>query len=79
MIAKCETWEEIANYGVEREAFFRRFLDLPNGAPSHDTINRVFHRISFGHFPARPTSVAKLLHGLDAERKPAEPGKALMH
>lgn len=46
MLAKCETWEEISDYGVEKEAFFRRFLALPNGIPSHDTFNRVFSRIA---------------------------------
>lgn len=46
MIAKCETWEEIADYGLEKEAFFKRCLGLPNGIPSHDTINRVYSRLS---------------------------------
>lgn len=42
VIAKSETWEEIADYGEEKEDFFKRFLELPNGIPSHDTFNRVF-------------------------------------
>ena len=46
MLAKCETWEEISDYGVEKEAFFKRFLALPNGVPSHDTFNRVFSRVA---------------------------------
>lgn len=48
MLAKCETWEEIGDYGVAKETFFRRFLDLPNGIPSHDTFNRVFSRLAPG-------------------------------
>lgn len=42
VIAKSETWEEIADYGEEKEDFFKSFLELPNGIPSHDTFNRVF-------------------------------------
>lgn len=41
-IAKCEGWEEMEDYGKEKEAFFKKFLELPNGIPSHDTFNRVF-------------------------------------
>jgi predicted transposase YbfD/YdcC len=41
-LAKCEGWEEIEDYGTEKEDFFRRFLTLPNGIPSHDTFNRLF-------------------------------------
>jgi DDE_Tnp_1-associated/Transposase DDE domain len=41
-LAKCDGWEEIADYGVEKQDFFKRFLELANGIPSHDTFNRVF-------------------------------------
>jgi len=41
-IAKCEGWEEIADYAEEKKEFFKRFVELPNGIPSHDTFNRVF-------------------------------------
>jgi predicted transposase YbfD/YdcC len=45
VIAKCESWEEIADYGEEKESFFKGFLSLENGIPSHDTFNRVFARL----------------------------------
>lgn len=41
-IAKSDTWEEIAEYAEMKQDFLRQFLELPNGIPSHDTINRVF-------------------------------------
>jgi predicted transposase YbfD/YdcC len=41
-VAKCDSWEEIAEYGERKEGFLRGFLELPNGIPSHDTFNRVF-------------------------------------
>jgi len=42
VISNAETWEEVSNYGRQKEDFLRRFLDLPNGIPSHDTFCRVF-------------------------------------
>ena len=42
VIGGAETWEQIAEYGRRKEAFFRRFLALPHGVPSHDTFYRVF-------------------------------------
>ena len=42
VLAKSDTWEEIADYADEKHEFFKTFLELPNGIPSHDTINRTF-------------------------------------
>ena len=42
VLAKSDTWEEIADYADEKQDFFKSFLELPNGIPSHDTINRTF-------------------------------------
>ncbi len=33
--------------GKAKETFFRRFLELPNGIPSHDTFNNVFNAVSW--------------------------------
>jgi predicted transposase YbfD/YdcC len=41
-LAQQDTWEEIADYAEMKQAFLRRFLELANGVPSHDTISRVF-------------------------------------
>lgn len=38
-------WEEIQAFGEEKEDWFRGFLELENGVPSHDTFRRVFERI----------------------------------
>lgn len=42
VISGAETWEEIEDFGKLHEDWFRTFLSLPNGIPSHDTISRVF-------------------------------------
>lgn len=41
-IGGANGWEQIAEYGRRKESFFRRFLTLENGIPSHDTFYRVF-------------------------------------
>lgn len=45
-ICGVEGWEEIEIFAEEREEWFRGFLELPNGIPSHDTMYRVFSRLN---------------------------------
>src|ERR671916_54811 len=42
VICGADTWVEIEEFGNAKRAWFRTFLDLPNGIPSHDTFGRVF-------------------------------------
>ncbi len=41
-ICAAETWEEIEEFGRAKEGWFKKFLALPHGIPSHDTFRRVF-------------------------------------
>jgi predicted transposase YbfD/YdcC len=41
VVAGCDDFVEIATWAGLHEDFFRTFLDLPNGIPSHDTFGRV--------------------------------------
>jgi predicted transposase YbfD/YdcC len=52
VIADCDNWQDIGVFVQQRQAWFARFLDLPNGVPSHDTIARVFSRINPAAFGA---------------------------
>jgi len=45
VIANCDDWSDIVLFARKREAWFRRFLALPNGIPSHDTFERVFAQL----------------------------------
>ena len=38
-------WEEFEAFGQEKKEWFKTFLELPNGIPSHDTFRRVFQRL----------------------------------
>lgn len=60
VICGAEDFEDIENYGHQKEGFLRSFLKLPNGIPSHDTIDRVFRYLD-------PTSLANALHRWSAE------------
>lgn len=42
VIGNCDDWPDIALFARQRERWFRRFLKLDNGVPSHDTFERVF-------------------------------------
>ena len=42
VLAGCDDFVEIAEWGQVNEAFFRSFLELPHGIASHDTFTRVF-------------------------------------
>ena len=35
-------WVEMEGFGKEHEDFLGNYLELPNGIPAHDTIQRVF-------------------------------------
>ncbi|HZT83651.1 MAG TPA: ISAs1 family transposase [Gemmataceae bacterium] len=51
ILAACATlggangWADVERFGKAKLDFFRRFLDLPHGIPSHDTFGRVFARL----------------------------------
>jgi predicted transposase YbfD/YdcC len=69
VIAGADGWEQVAAYGQAKEDFFRRFLALPNGIPSHDTFNRVFAKLDpeafagrFGRWAAGACGGAGLVH-----------------
>lgn len=52
-IAGSDTWSEIVEFAVDREAWLRKFLELPHGIPSHDTFERVFARMDPKAFEER--------------------------
>jgi predicted transposase YbfD/YdcC len=42
VIGGADNWVAIAEFGRAKESWFRTFLELPHGIPSHDTFGRVF-------------------------------------
>jgi predicted transposase YbfD/YdcC len=42
VICGADTWVDVEEFGNAKIDWFRTFLELPNGIPSHDTFGRVF-------------------------------------
>jgi len=42
MIGGAESFTDMADFGLAREAWLRQHISLPHGVPSHDTFRRVF-------------------------------------
>ncbi len=42
VICGADGWVEIETYGKSKYKWLKKFLELPNGIPSHDTFSRVF-------------------------------------
>ncbi len=45
VLCGADTWVEIEEYGIAKQEWLARWLDLPHGIPSHDTFARVFARL----------------------------------
>ena len=90
VIGGSETWVAIAEYGRTKEAFFRRFLELPNGIPSPDTFARVFAKLNpaafaqaFGRWMAAACQSTGLIpiaiDGKAARRAPRDTATGRLH
>lgn len=44
-ICDADTWTDVELFGQAKEQWFRGFLELPHGIPSHDTFGRVFAQL----------------------------------
>ena len=45
-LANANDWDEIHYFAVVKESFLRKYMELPNGIPSYDTIRRVMAMVS---------------------------------
>lgn len=49
-ICGANSWADVERFGEAKIDWLLRFLDLPNGIPSHDTFSRVFARLDTSEF-----------------------------
>lgn len=83
MIAVCailcgvETFTEMEEFGEAKEEWFKGFLELPNGIPSHDTFNRVFALVDPTEFQSAFTEWTATLRKTLSEEIVAIDGKSL--
>jgi len=45
VICGADGWTEVEEFGRSKQTWFKTFLDLPGGIPSHDTFGRVFAKL----------------------------------
>lgn len=76
-IAGLEHFTEFEDYGRANEAWFRTFLDLPNGIPSHDTFGNVLAALAPDAFERRIQLWFHALAGSTAGKHIAIDGKTL--
>ena len=50
VICGADSWVELEQFGKSKEEWLKRFLELPNGIPSHDTFGRVFAQLDAQQF-----------------------------
>ena len=46
VLGGAESWPDSEAFGYSKHDWFKRFLALPNGIPSHDTFRRVFRHLA---------------------------------
>ena len=46
VVCGAEDWPDVEAFGKAKEKWLKKYLDLPNGIPSHDTFGRVFARLN---------------------------------
>ena len=57
-LANADTWEEIADFALWNQDHLKQYIELKNGVPSHDTIQRVMGDDTPGKSAAAPAAVA---------------------
>ena len=77
VICGAETWNNVEEYAQAKEDFLQKFLELPNGIPSHDTFNRVFSAIDHQQFEACFIEWVNTLAGLVKGQVVAIDGKTI--
>lgn len=52
VLCGADTWKQMEEFAIAREDFLKQYIDLSNGTPSDDTINRVFSALDTEQFEA---------------------------
>jgi len=67
-LANADEWTAIYLFGITNEKFLRKYLELPHGIPSHDTIERVFAMVSPEYLKAFRKRWDEVINGNGGER-----------
>jgi predicted transposase YbfD/YdcC len=76
-ICGADSWVDVEKFGLAKQEWFARFLQLPHGIPSHDTFGRVFARLNTEEFLLCLQNWLRSLHLSLKEQGVAIDGKTL--
>jgi predicted transposase YbfD/YdcC len=76
-ICGADSWVDVEKFGHAKRDWFARFLELPDGIPSHDTFGRVFARLDTAEFLLCLQNWLRSLHFSLKEQGVAIDGKTL--
>ena len=79
VICGADTWVDIESYGRAKLEWLKRFLELPNGIPSHDTFARVFAQLEPEEFQQSFLNWIKSISKIMKGEVIAIDGKTLRH
>jgi len=77
VVCGAEDWYEIEEFAVVNESWFKTFLPLENGMPSHDTINRFFANMDPATFESCFTAWISSLEGITRDQLVSIDGKTI--
>jgi predicted transposase YbfD/YdcC len=77
LLCAGESFNDMEDFGLAKAEWFKTFLALPNGIPSHDTFNRVFAALDPQHFGECFMAWTQSLRAAVAQEIVALDGKAL--
>jgi predicted transposase YbfD/YdcC len=77
VICGADNWSDIELFGKNKRAWLKKFLELPNGIPSHDTFGRVFALIDPNEFRRRFIEWVQAIYELTQGQVIAIDGKQL--
>jgi len=79
VICGADTWLDIESYGRAKQEWLKKFLELPNGIPSHDTFARLFARLNPEEFQQSFLNWVRSLSKIFPGEVIAIDGKTLRH
>jgi hypothetical protein len=79
VICGAENWVDIENFRNARNEWFKKFMELPNGIPSHDTFGRVFGLLQAEAFEACFYDWVQAVNQITKGQVIAIDGKELRH
>lgn len=79
VICGADTWVDMESYGRAKVKWLKRFLELPNGIPSHDTFARVFAQLDPEEFQKSFLNWIKSISNIMKGEVIAIDGKTLRH